>query len=128
MSILDKIKKTEAKPKAEKVKVTKVAKDLQRNKLSKDKVGLSIIEPLITEKSSILASLNKYVFKVKGNTTKNEVKKAIEGYYNVNVLDANILKTAPKPKRVGKWIDMKPGYKKAIVTIKSGESIELVKS
>jgi len=128
MSILNKIKKTEAKPKAEKTKVAKVAKDLQRNKLSKDKVGLSIIEPLITEKSSILASLNKYVFKVKGNTTKNEVKKAIEGYYNVNVMDVNILKTAPKPKRVGKWIDMKPGYKKAIVTIKSGESIELVKS
>lgn len=121
MSILNKTKKTAPvkKEKAEK----QGAKDFKKNRISKDKTSSVIIEPVITEKTSFANALGKYVFKVVGSANKNEVRKAIEGFYNVNVVDVNILKTAPKPRRVGRILGEKAGFKKAIVTLKQGESI-----
>lgn len=127
MSILNRVKKTEKKTEAKEA-TKETVKDIRRNRISKDKVGLAISEPLITEKASNLVSLNKYVFKVPNNTTKNEVKKAVEGYYAVNVIDVNMIKTAFKPKRIGKNINLRAGFKKAIVTIKKGETVDLTKS
>ncbi|MBU4339150.1 50S ribosomal protein L23 [Patescibacteria group bacterium] len=89
--------------------------------------GMIILEPLFTEKTSNLMPLNKYAFKVANQANKIEVKKAIEGLYNVNVISVNILKTSAKPKRVGRREMIKPGFKKAIVTLKEGESIEPTK-
>lgn len=128
MSIFNKDKKTDSSAKSIKMEKGSGAKDFKKNKLSKDKTSAVIIEPVITEKSSFESQFNKYLFKVANSANKSEVKKAIEGFYNVNVTDVNIIKTAPKPRRVGRMIGQKPGFKKAIVTLKKGESIEAVKS
>jgi len=122
MSILNKTKKTDSPVKKEKTEKA-AAKDFRKNRITKDKTSSIIIEPVITEKSSFANAIGKYVFKVAGSANKNEVRKAIEGFYNVNVVDVNILKTAAKPRRVGKIIGEKAGFKKAIVTLKQGESI-----
>ena len=124
MSILNKITKSKDEP-AEKIE--KAPSEIKRNRLSKDKIGKVIKEPIVTEKSSNIMPLNKYSFKVMNSATKNEVKKAVEGLYNVNVTNVNILKTASKPKRVGRTIISRSGFKKALVTIKAGESIDLMK-
>lgn len=128
MDILEKVKKIATKTeKTEKVE-KKAAIDLRKNKLSKDKAGMVIVEPVFTEKSSNLTPFNKYVFKVKNGANKNEIKKAVEGLYGVNVIGVNILKTSAKPRRIGRREAIKPGFKKAIVTLKTGENIELTKS
>lgn len=103
-------------------------KELKRAKLSKDKASSIIKKPLITEKSSFLGAENKYVFAVAKNATKNEIKKAIEGIYNVNVLSVNIIKVPAKSRRLGLVKGAKSGFKKAVVTVKQGENISEVKS
>lgn len=131
MKILDKVKKISKKPETEKKAstVSSVANGIhKRNQIAKDKAGSVIVEWLFTEKISNLMPLNKYAFKVTGSANKIEVKKAIEGYYGVNVVSVNIIKTSPKPKRVGRREMLKPGFKKAIVTLKAGEIIEPVKA
>lgn len=125
MKIFDKVKKSEKKAEPEN---RDNKKDFKKTKLSKDKAGKIIIEPFFTEKTSNLTQLNKYVFKVSKRANKNEVKKAVEGLYEVNVTGVNIVKNSAKPRRVGKREMMKPGFKKAVVTIKEGQSIELTKS
>ncbi|MFA6918482.1 MAG: 50S ribosomal protein L23 [Candidatus Gracilibacteria bacterium] len=127
MKILDKVKKITKKAETEKVEKTEkknTGKEFKKNKLSKDKVSMIMIEPLFTEKISNMLPLNKYAFKVTNHANKIEVKKAIEGLYEVNVVSVNMIKTTAKPKRVGRREMMQPGFKKAIVTIKSGEVIE----
>lgn len=131
MTILDKVKNIAKKPEAEKAaKVEKknAGKDFKKNKISKDKISAIIFEPLFTEKISNLMPLNKYAFKVANGANKIEVKKAIEGLYEVNVTSVNMIKTSAKPKRVGRREMVKPGFKKAIVTLKAGESIEPAKT
>lgn len=128
MKILDKVKKITKKTEAEKAvvkaEIKNAGKDFKKNKISKDKIAAIIFEPLFTEKTSNLMPLNKYAFKVANQANKIEVKKAIEGLYGVNVVDVNILKTTSKPKRIGRYERTQAGFKKAIVTIKAGETIE----
>lgn len=131
MTILDKVKKITKKAetkKVEKADMKNAGKDFKKNKLSKDKISAVIFEPLFTEKISNLMPLNKYAFKVANGTNKIEVKKAIEGLYEVNVVSVNIIKTTAKPKRVGRREMIQQGFKKAIVTLKAGESIEPAKA
>jgi large subunit ribosomal protein L23 len=89
------------------------------------RIGL-IKKPHITEKATDLGSQNKYVFEVDKNANKNEIKKEIERIYKVNVVKVNILKIPSKPKRFGNIVSKKDKYKKAIVTLKEGQKIELV--
>lgn len=130
MSILNKIIKINEteKKKEKKSESAGAAKEFKKNRLTADKIGFIIQEPVITEKTSMLAGLNKYVFKVASKATKNEIKKAVEGLYNVNVASVNVLRTAVKPRRIGRNIVSKGAFKKAIVAIKAGESIELMKN
>lgn len=131
MTILDKVKNIAKKPEAEKVaKVEKknAGKDFKKNKISKDKISAIVFEPLFTEKISNLMPLNKYAFKVANGANKIEVKKAIEGLYEAHVMSVNMIKTSAKPKRVRRREMVKPGFKKAIVTLKAGESIEPAKT
>ncbi len=125
MKIFDKAKKSEEKAEVEN---RTNEKDFKKTRLSKDKVGKIIIEPFFTEKASNLMQLNKYVFKVSKKANKNEVRKAVEGLYDVNVVRVNIVKNSAKPRRMGRREIIKPGFKKAVVTIKQGQSIELTKS
>ncbi len=85
-----------------------------------------IIAPVITEKSSSLNEKgNVYIFKVIKKANKNQIKKAIEEAFKVDVVKLNTSITKPKDKRVGKYTGQRKTYKKAIITLKEGQSIEL---
>lgn len=80
----------------------------------------------ITEKASRLAEGNQYVFQITPNANKNEVRKAVESYYNVKVIKVNIAKVPGKRHRRAKGISQSPDLRKAIVKIKEGQKIELL--
>ena len=85
----------------------------------------SIRNPIITEKATILSEQNKSVFKVHSKANKKIIKKNIEKLFKVNVVKVNIINSKTKSKiRQGKKT-YKSGYKKAIVTLKKGQSIDL---
>ena len=85
----------------------------------------SIRNPIITEKATILSEQNKTVFKVHEKASKTIIKKNIEKLFKVNVVKVNIVYKKTKLKiRQGKKT-YKSGYKKAIVTLKKGQSIDL---
>jgi large subunit ribosomal protein L23 len=81
----------------------------------------------VTEKASNSAEKhNQYVFKVVRFATKPEIARAIESYYQVDVLGVNTVNVPGKRKRRGKGIAVEPGYRKAVVTIKKGQTIEVL--
>ena len=85
----------------------------------------SIRSPIITEKATILSEQNKTVFKVHEKANKTIIKKNIEKLFKVNVIKINIINQKTKLKmRQGKK-SYKKGYKKAIITLKKGQSIDL---
>ena len=85
----------------------------------------SIKHPIITEKATIMSEQNKTVFKVHENANKINIKKNIEKIFKVNVIKVSIINKKTKKKmRQGK-MSSKSGYKKAIVTLKKGQSIDL---
>lgn len=84
-----------------------------------------IIAPVITEKSANQAEKNVYTFKVAESANKIEIKKAIETAFGVKVEKVNTLNTKAKAKRVGRYTGKTKTYKKAFVTLKDGEKIEL---
>ena len=85
----------------------------------------TIISPNITEKSTSLSEFNKVVFKVHKGASKNAIKRSIEKIFKVNVIKINTINLKGKTKIVRNKKSFKPGYKKAIVTLKKGQSIDL---
>ena len=85
----------------------------------------SIRQPIITEKATILSEQNKTVFKVHSGANKKSIKKNIEKLFKVTVVKVNIINTKRKKKIKQGKISIKPGYKKAIITLKKGQSIDL---
>ena len=84
-----------------------------------------IISPLVTEKSTNLSEQNKIVFKVPNKSNKLILKKNIEKIFKVNVTKINIINKQSKSKLTrGRKVKIK-GYKKAIITLKKGQSIDL---
>ena len=84
----------------------------------------TILSPNVTEKATSLSEYNKIVFKVHKQATKNYIKKSIEKIFKVNVVKINTIKQKGKSKLVRGKKSFKPGYKKAIVTLKKGQSID----
>jgi|TARA_B100001540_G_scaffold116841_1_gene104733 large subunit ribosomal protein L23 len=84
-----------------------------------------IISPVITEKSTNLSEQNKIIFKINKNANKKNIKKNIEKIFKVNVIKVNIInkKTRTKLTR-GRKVKV-VGYKKAIITLKKGQTIDL---
>jgi len=85
----------------------------------------TIISPNITEKSTSLSEFNKVVFKVHKGSNKKSIKRSIEKIFKVNVIKINTINLKGKKKMVRNKKASKPGYKKAIVTLKKGQSIDL---
>ena len=85
----------------------------------------TIISPSITEKSTSLSEFNKVVFKVNRKSSKNSIKKNIEKIFKVNVIKINTINIKGKNKLVRNKKSFKSGYKKAVVTLKKGQSIDL---
>lgn len=145
MSILDifKKKKTKKKPtlKTEKISIEKKPKKIVEKKqpaktgaLAEPKASAKekkpvfgvLKKPRITEKASALNNYGQYVFEVYPRANKAQIKKAVESFYNVNVEKVRIVVIPPRPRRLGRTIGMKSGLKKAVVTLKKGEKIELM--
>ena len=85
----------------------------------------TIVSPLITEKSTNLSAQNKIVFKVTDSANKKSIKKRVEKIFKVNVTKINIINKKSKIKLTrGKKVKIS-GYKKAIITIKKGQNIDL---
>jgi large subunit ribosomal protein L23 len=85
----------------------------------------TIISPTITEKATSLSEFNKVVFKVHKKANKKSIKKSIEKIFKVNVVKVNTINLKGKTKMVRGKKTSKPGYRKAIVTLKKGQSIDL---
>lgn len=85
----------------------------------------TLIEPWITEEATRIGELNKYIFRVAKNSDKKKIKKAIENVYGVDVISVNTISIPAKKRMRGAIIGKKSGFKKAIVTIKEGDKIEL---
>ena len=88
---------------------------------------LEIIKaPVITEKSTRLSQEeNKYVFKVDSKANKNQIKEAIETIFKVKVVEISTINAKTKKKRVGRYTGLTNRYKKAVVKLADGQSIEL---
>ena len=85
----------------------------------------SVRNPIITEKATILSEQNKTVFKVHENANKKSIKKNIEKLFKVSVVKVNIINQKTKMKLKQGRKSYKSGYKKAIITLKKGQSIDL---
>lgn len=84
-----------------------------------------LIRPVISEKSYELITQNRYTFKVHQDAHKTQVRQAVEQMFDVTVVKVNILKVQAKPKRRGLIKGIRPGWKKAVVELKAGDSIEI---
>ena len=85
----------------------------------------TVIHPIITEKATSLSENNKVVFKVRDDASKKTIKKNIEKIFKVNVIKVNTITKKSKSKIIRGKIVYKKGYKKALVTLKKGQSIDL---
>ena len=85
----------------------------------------TIVSPVITEKATSLSEFNKIVFRVHQGANKNSIKRSIEKIFKVNVIKINTINLRGKTKVVRGKKTSRPGYKKAIITLKKGQSIDL---
>ncbi len=88
-----------------------------------------IKSPIISEKATGLQQVNKYVFSVDIKANKTHIKQAVENIFNVEVETVNTINVKPKRKRVrrysGNYFGKRNKVKKAIVTLKKGQTIEV---
>lgn len=82
----------------------------------------------VSEKATMLIPFNQYVFKVFDNATKNEIKKQVEKSFNVKVGGVRTVNLSRKTRNLGRHTGYKKGFKKAIVALKEGYSIDQAKA
>jgi large subunit ribosomal protein L23 len=94
-----------------------------------EKLHQVLIRPLLTEKvTGLRESLNTVAFVVSARANRLEVRRAVESLLKVKVERVNILNVMGKTKRLGRFIGKKQDWKKALVTLKAGEKLELYES
>ena len=81
--------------------------------------------PLLTEKNTALQAQNKYAFEVAGGASKHQIEQAVEKAFKVKVTAVNVMTVPGKTRRVGRRQVLTSPWKKAIVTLKPGDKIEL---
>ena len=84
-----------------------------------------LLAPVVSEKSYNLIDQRKYAFKIHPDAHRTQVRQAVEELFDVHVERVNILKVQPKPKRRGMIKGTRPGWKKAIVQVREGETIPI---
>lgn len=84
-----------------------------------------ILSPVQSEKSYQGLDAQRYSFKVHTSADKEAIRHAIQSLFNVTVTGVNTSTVKPKPKRRGLTRGIKPGYKKAVVSLKQGDSIQI---
>jgi large subunit ribosomal protein L23 len=126
MAITEEKKSTKPAAKTKKVaeKTSKTKKKTQIDAFANAKSAYRfLMEPWVTEKTHAVMSLGKYAFKVTKDATKKEVAKAVEGMYGVTVVDVRTVAVRAKKRSYGRFEGKKSGFKKAIVSLKKGDSI-----
>lgn len=85
-----------------------------------------LIRPVVTEKTTSLMDVdNKIVFRVRRDATKTQIRDAVQKLFGVNVASVNTMVMPSKPKRIGRWTGRRSGFKKAVVTLREGEMLDL---
>lgn len=84
-----------------------------------------IVRPLVTEKSTALAAKGKYAFSVRTGANKLQIKLAVEQLFKVEVTSVNVASMHGKWRRYGRSRGQRPDWKKAVVTLRAGQSIEM---
>ena len=84
-----------------------------------------LLAPVVSEKSYQLIEKNKYSFKVHPDAHKTQIRQAVEELFDVKVERVNVIKVQAKPKRRGAFRGTRPGWKKAVVQLRAGDTIEI---
>ena len=84
-----------------------------------------LLAPVVSEKSYALIEDHKYSFKVHPDAHKTQIRQAVEQLFDVKVVGVNVVKVQSKPKRRGAFRGTRPGWKKAIVQVRDGDTIEI---
>ena len=100
-------------------------KILINNNISKEKAYNVIVKPVVTEKSTTLSENNQIVFLVNINSNKFDIKKSIELIYGVKVSSVNVIRVKGKTKVFKGKVGKRSDYKKAIISLPKGQSIDL---
>ena len=126
MAIWDKLRKKKAEPeKSETPEIEKEVVTKKEDRSGRPQMLGVLLRPRVTEKTAKAGEENKYVFVASKESNKIDIKKAVEARYGVSVADVNIANIFGKERRRGRQIGWKQGYKKAIVTLKEGQNIEI---
>lgn len=94
--------------------------------MTNSKSKISVKQVWITEKAGDMSHLRKYNFIVGKKANKLEIKKAIESIYGVNAVSVNIVNIKGKSRRMGRTLGRTSSYKKAIITLKEGQKIDVM--
>ena len=84
-----------------------------------------ILAPIVSEKSYAASTHGTYTFKVHPNSHKTQIRQAVEELFDVKVERVNVIKVQAKPKRRGLFKGTRPAWKKAVVTLRAGDTIEI---
>ena len=120
--------KKEASDKKEKTKTVSGSETVSQKGSKKARIAYRVIKsPHIAEKATLLGEQNRYVFRVFPTATKGQVKESIEKLYGVDVKRVHVITIPSKKVRVGRRRQgVKPGYKKAIVTVREGQKLDVL--
>lgn len=121
MGIFKKKEETQAKSVAK----TTTEAVVNKEKVVTPKTASILLRPVISEKATMANSLNQYVFAVNNKANKVEIKKAIKAVYGVMPVTVNVINELGKNVRVGRKFGKRKNTKKAIVTLKKGDSITI---
>jgi large subunit ribosomal protein L23 len=84
-----------------------------------------VLAPIVSEKSYEASTRGTYTFKVHPDAHKTQIRQAVEELFEVKVRRVNVVKVAAKPKRRGLFRGSRPGWKKAVVQLRAGDTIEI---
>ncbi len=93
--------------------------------MKKEKMYDTILSPVVTEKSTLNSEFNQVTFKVAIGATKPDIKAAVEGLFGVTVTSVNTIRMKGKVKRFRGQLGKRSDWKKAVITLKDGDSIDL---
>jgi large subunit ribosomal protein L23 len=120
-------KATKATKTSKKAKTEETASDEVKPEVSKKGAAFAhiLLSPRVSEKAAVLSAMGSYVFNVPIETNKIEVKKAVEAMYGVNVMSVNTIRGEGKATQRGRIQGRRNRWKKAVVTLKPGQKIDL---
>lgn len=105
--------------------MSEVQRRAAKTVISREKMYLTILAPLVTEKATMLSETGQIVFRVPLEASKPEIKAAVEGLFGVTVLAVNTLVVKGKSKRFKGRPGQRSDWKKAMIRLEAGQSIDL---